>query len=126
MTRSNRFAPLALALALTIATGGFLLAQDPASTAAGYGMDITIEPAGENVFLLKAKVTDLASGQVVAGPALKMPAGQPASTETSVQATGDVISLTASVDGTTRTATYSVVAKRGAKVISEHSARVAL
>ena len=126
MPKSTRIITLALALALTIATGGFLLAQAPAGTVAGYGMDISIEPAGENVFLLKAKVTDLASGKVVAGPALKMPAGQPASTETSVQATGDVISLTASVDGATRTATYSVVAKRGAKVISEHSARVAL
>jgi hypothetical protein len=119
---------LALTFALTVATGGFLFAQaaDPASAPASYGTEISIEPAGENVFLLKAKVTDLASGQVVAGPALKMPAGQPVSTETTVQGTGDTFSLTASVDGATRTATYSVVAKRGGKVISEHTASIAL
>lgn len=117
---------LLLALALVVTTAGFLLAQEPVSAPPSYGVEISIEPAGADVFLLKAKVTDLGSGRVVAGPALKMPAGQPASTETSIQATGDVISLTASVDGATKTATYSVTAKRGTKVVSEHSARVAL
>jgi hypothetical protein len=117
---------LALVLVLSVATAGFLLAQEPASAPPSYGMEISIEPSGADAFLLKAKVTDLGSGQVVAGPALKMPAGQPVSTETSVQGTGDVISLTASVDGATKTATYSVTARRGTKVVSEHTARIAL
>lgn len=120
---------LMLSLAVTLMLlplGGGLLAEAPQGVGAGYGTSVTIEPSGENAFLLKARVTDLASGAVVAGPAVKIPAGKEGQAESQNAERDEVVTLSATVDSATRTATYTLTIKRGAKVVTEHSSKVAL
>jgi len=69
-------------------------------------------------------VTDLDSGKVLAVPSLKVPANEEASAESTVPS--GLIAFTGKIDPALHVATYSIQVKRGAKVISEHSANVAL
>lgn len=68
---------------------------------------------------------NIATGQVVAGAALKLPSGEAGDTETALE-TGETVVLSATIDGGSKTATYSVIVKRGETILSEHSAKVAL
>lgn len=93
---------------------------------ASYSTEVAIQPNGDNAFVLRTKVKDAVSGEVLAGPTLKMPAGQTATAETTLSDSGVVISLSANVDGGKRSASYTVTVKRGNQVVSEHTANIAL
>ena len=113
--------PLALIVVCFVVVAA--ASTDPAEK--GYSTEISIQPSGANVFLLRAKVKDLASGEVLAGPSLKMPAGEAANTESTLPDDTNV-SLSATVDSAKHSATYSVTLKKGNRVLSSHSANVAL
>ncbi|PYQ65393.1 MAG: hypothetical protein DMF53_05640 [Acidobacteria bacterium] len=93
---------------------------------ATYSTEVSIQPNGDNVYVLKAKVKDAVSGEVLAGPILKMPAGQTATAESTLSDSDTVVSLSANVDGGKRLASYTITVKRGNRVVSEHTANVAL
>jgi hypothetical protein len=90
-----------------------------------YSTEVSIEPAGETTFLLRAVVKDASSGEVLAGPSVKMPAGETANAESTLPE-GGTVQLTATVESGKRSAKYSVVVKQGDHVLSQHSAKVAL
>jgi hypothetical protein len=87
---------------------------------------VSIQPGTDNTFLLRAKVKDAATGEIVAGPGIKLATGQTANAETTLEDSSTVISLRATADGAKHTANYTVTVKRGNKVISEHSASLSL
>jgi molybdopterin-binding protein len=91
---------------------------------ASYSTQVTVEPVSGG-FALKAQVKDISSGQVVAGAMLKLPSGEAGDTETTLE-TGERVVLSATIDGSSKTANYSVTIKSGETLLSEHSARVAL
>ncbi len=123
----NRLLTLSLTATLMLLTfRGGLLAEAPQGAGPAYGTSVTIEPSGENAFLVKARVTDLASGAVVAGPAMKIPAGKEGQAESQNAERNEVVTLSATVDSATRTATYTLTIKRDAKVVAEHSSKAAL
>ena len=85
-----------------------------------------MQRAAPGVFVLAARVTDLGSGEVLAMPTLKAPAGEEASAESTVQGAGTVVKFTGKVEASNQAATYTVRVERSGKVISEHSATLAL
>lgn len=91
----------------------------------GYSTEISIRPNGDNAFLLRATVKDLASGEVLAAPSVKMPAGEAASAESTLP-DDTKVSLSAMVDAAKHSATYSVTLKKGTRVVSSHSANIVL
>ena len=93
---------------------------------ATYSTEVAIQPGGDNIFVLKAKIKDAVSGEVLAGPTLKMPEGQTATVETTLPESDTVISLSAKVDEGKRSASYTVTVKRGNQIVSEHTASLAL
>ncbi len=110
---------------LLIAIGAVLVGAAGEKPAA-YSTEVAIHPNGDNTFVLRATVKDVVSGEVLAGPTLKMPAGQPAKAETTLSDSDTVISLSANVDGGKRSASYTVTVKRGNQIVSEHIASIAL
>ena len=102
-----------------------LMAAGTQPSAAAFSTLVSIEPSGANAFVLKAQIKDAESGEVLAGPMLKMPAGEAATTETELDADQNV-TLTATVDGKSRTAQYTITVKKGQKVVSEHTAKITL
>ncbi len=113
---------------LLLVVGGAAIAEAPHQAAGGsaYGTSVSIEPSGGSAFLLKARVTDLASGEVVAGPAVKLATGKEGQAESQNAERDEVVTLSATVDSATRTATYTLVIKRNQKVVAEHTSKVAL
>jgi hypothetical protein len=108
---------IALAALLVGATG-----EKPAT----YSTEVAIQPSGDNAFVLKARVKDAVSGEVLAGPTLKMPTGQTATAESTLSDSDTVITLSAKVDGGKRSATYTVTVKHGSQIVSEHVASITL
>lgn len=98
--------------------------QDPGSSA--LRTEVHVQRASEGVFVLAARVTDLASGNVLAMPTLKVPAGQEASAESTLEGGKAQVHFSGKVDPAHHTATYSVRLEREGKVLSEHAAAVAL
>lgn len=98
----------------------------PIANSSAYSTEVSIQPAGEGVFVLKAKVKDLSSGEIVAGPMVKMPAGETAKTESTLSDSDTIVTLSANIDAAKHSATYTVTVRRGKSVVSEHSASVAL
>ncbi|HWN43405.1 MAG TPA: hypothetical protein VNW71_14350 [Thermoanaerobaculia bacterium] len=96
--------------------------QEPVPSA--FRTEVSIQTASAGVYVLSARVADLDSGKILAVPSLKVPANEEASAESTIP--GGVISFTGKIDPAVHSATYSIQVKRGAKVISEHSAGVAL
>ena len=86
--------------------------------------EVSIQPASAGAYLLSARLTDLGSGEVVAAPSLKVPANEEAGADSTLP--GGSISFTGKVDPAVHTATYTVRVTRGGKVVSEHSATVAV
>jgi hypothetical protein len=120
--RSSKFIlPLLLLLACVALVGAAT-----GEKTAGYSTEVSIQPSGNNVFLVKAKIKDVASGEVLAGPMLKIPAGQTANAESTLSDSDTVVNLSANVDGAKHSATYTVTVKRGKQLVSEHSANIAL
>ena len=115
-----------LPLLLLVAGVALVGAATEEKVTSGYSTDVSIQPGSNNVFVLKAKIKDLSTGEIVAGPMVKMPAGQTANTESTLSDSNTVVNLSANVDGAKHSATYTVTIKRGQKVVSEHSATVAL
>lgn len=93
-------------------------------TPSAFRTEISIQTASAGVYVLSARVTDLDSANVLAVPSLKVPANEEASAESTIP--GGVISFIGKVDPVVHMATYRLQVKRGAKVISEHTASVAL
>jgi len=93
-------------------------------TPASYSTQVNVEPISGG-FALKAQVKDIASGQIVAAATVKLPSGETGNTETTLE-TGEIVVLSATIDGTSKTADYSITVKRGETLLSEHSAKVAL
>jgi hypothetical protein len=110
---------------ILLAFAAFLGAAAPEKPAS-YSTEVSIQPGPNNTFLLRAKVKDAATGEIVAGPGIKLPAGQAANTETTLEDSSTVVSLSATADGAKHTANYTVTVKRGNKVVSEHSATLSL
>jgi hypothetical protein len=108
---------LLCALALTAFAG-----EEP--TPSAFRTEVSIQTASAGVYVLSARVTDLDSGNVLGVPSLKVPANEEANAESTVP--GGVISFTGKVDPALHTATYRLQVKRGAKVVSEHTASVAV
>ena len=98
--------------------------QEP--TPAAIRTEVHVQPVSTGVFALSARVTDLTSGDVLAVPTLKVPAGQEANAESRLEGGKALVNFSGRVDPATQTATYSVRLEREGKVISEHTASVAL
>lgn len=98
--------------------------QEPAPSA--LRTEVHVQRVSEGVFLLAARVTDLASGDVLAAPSLKVPAGEEGKAESALDGGKTLVGFSGKVDPATHTATYSVRLEREGKVLSEHSASVAL
>lgn len=122
----KRSAKAILTLVLLVACAALVGAATEEKASAGYSTDVSIQPGGNDIFVLKAKIKDISSGEIVAGPTVRMPAGQTANTESTLSDSNTVVNLSANVDGAKHSATYTVTIKRGQKVIAEHSATVAL
>jgi hypothetical protein len=103
-----------------------LVGAAPGAKSSAYSTEVSIQPGGEGVFVLKAKVKDLASGEVIAGPMVKMPAGETAKTESTLPDSDTMVTLSANIDAAKHSATYTITVKSGKSVVSEHSANVAL
>jgi hypothetical protein len=110
---------------ILLAFAAFLGAAAPEKPAS-YSTEVSIQPGPNGTFLLRAKVKDAGTGEIVAGPGIKLPPGQTANAETTLDDSSTVVSLSASVDGSKHTANYTVSVKRGNKVVSEHSASLSL
>lgn len=114
--------PFVLLLLVAVA---FLSAEASSPVPASYSTQVSVEPISTAGFSLKAQVKDNATGQVVAGAMLKLPSGEAGDTETTLE-TGEKVTLSATIDGTSKTADYKVSVKRGETLLSEHSAKLAL
>ncbi len=119
------FSKLLVAAALLVLPFMLLGAEagDPVPTS--YSTQVSVEPIGTAGFVLKAEVKNSATGQVVAAPALKLPAGEAGDAETTL-ATGETVLLTATLGGASRSANYTLTLKRGDVLLSEHSAKISL
>jgi hypothetical protein len=113
-----------LALGLVLSCTAMIGAAHTEAPTPSYSTSVSIEPAGSGVFLLKAEVTD-AAGEVLAGPSLKMPGDDTAET-TSTLKDSTVVTLSATINDASRTASYSITLKKGERVLSRHSANVVL
>jgi hypothetical protein len=121
LMKFQRILALTIVLALPVV---LMAAQTRRPEPASYSTMVTIEPLGTG-FALKAEVKDAASGEVVAGPMLKLPSGETGDTETILES-GEKVLLTATIDSVSRTASYTITVKQGDRVVAEHSAKVAL
>lgn len=86
--------------------------------------EVSVQPASAGAYLLSARLTDLDSGSILASPSVKVPANEEASAESTLP--GGSVSFTGKVDSSLHKATYTVRVTRGGKVVSEHSASVAV
>src|SRR5687768_17255523 len=117
-------------LRLFVSCGALLLClalaayAGPEASPSSLRTEVDVQSESPGVFLLSARVTDLASGDVVAAPSLRVPATEEANTESTLP--GGSITFTGKVDPALHKATYTVRVLRGDKVISEHSASVAV
>jgi hypothetical protein len=109
-------------LVLLMATLGVTAAN---SVSSAYSTSVAIEPLGASGFVLKAQVKDVSTGTTLVAPTLKLPSAESGHTETTLQS-GETVALAATIDGGSRTATYTVTVKRGGRLLAEHSAKVAL
>lgn len=96
--------------------------QEPVPS--NFRTEVSIQPASAGAYLLSARLTDLDSGKVLAAPSLKVPANEEASADSTLP--GGSVSFTGKIDPGLHTATYTVRMTRGSKVVSEHSATVAV
>ncbi len=119
------FSKMLVAAALLVLPFMLLGAEAGDSVPTSYSTQVSVEPLGTTGFVLKAEVKNSATGQVVAGPALKLPAGEAGDTETTL-ATGETVLLTATLGGASRSANYTLTVKRGDVLLSEHSAKINL
>jgi hypothetical protein len=91
-----------------------------------FSTEVSLEPAKNGAFLLRAKVTDLATGEVLAGLGLKLAAGQPGEATSTLKEMGLGVLLKANVEEGGASAVYSVEVKRADLALTQHSARIAL
>lgn len=101
------------------------VARSGAQPPTGYATTISFEPLGANGILLKAQMKELQTGTLLAGPQLKMPLGETATSESTLP-DGTVVVLTATVDATKKSIQYSLVAKNGDRELSSHTAKISL
>lgn len=86
--------------------------------------EVSVQSVSAGAYLLSARLTDLDSGKVLAAPSVKVPANEEASAESTLP--GGSVSFTGKVDPALHSATYTVRLTRGGRVVSEHSASVAV
>ncbi|HYN22501.1 MAG TPA: hypothetical protein VE078_16195 [Thermoanaerobaculia bacterium] len=99
---------------------------DREAAPANYRTEVSVQRATQGAFVLAARVTDLGSGKVLAMPTVKTPAGEEANAESTDLDSGTVIKFSGKVDSSNQTATYTVRVERTGKVVTEHSATLAL
>lgn len=97
-------------------------AQEPAPS--NFRTEVSIQPASAGAYLLSARLTDLGSGKVLAAPSIKVPANEEANADSTLP--GGSVSFTGKVDSGLHKATYTVRVTHEGKVVSEHSATVAI
>lgn len=91
-----------------------------------FSTEVSLEPAKDGAFQLRAKVTDLESGEVLAGPGLKLAANQPGEASSTLKEMGLAVLLKANIDSEGPSAVYSVEVKRAELILAQHSAKIAL
>lgn len=116
-------AAVLFALALVVAVVGMASSTQPEPR---FSTEVSLEPTRDSAFLLRAKVTDLTSGEVLAGPGLKLAAGQPAEASSTLKEKGLAVLLKANIDPGGSSAVYSVEVTRAELVLAQHSAKIAL
>lgn len=121
--RSKIVGAVLLALALVVVVVGIAGSSQPEPR---FSTEVSLEPSRDSAFLLRAKVTDLASGEVLAGPGLKLASGQPAEAASTLKEKGLGVLLKANVEASGSSAVYSVEVTRGKLVLAQHSAKIAL
>lgn len=89
-----------------------------------YSTSVSIEPSGPGVFLLHAEVTN-AAGEVIAGPSLRMPAGETAET-TLTFPDATVVLLSATIQEVSQTASYSITIRKKGQILARHDAKIVL
>jgi hypothetical protein len=120
MTRFARStAVLTLGLALI---AGAVLARSPSA----FGTEVSVAPSEGGVYLLKAKVTDLGSGELLAGPVLKFRAGDTGEAETTLPDGQTTVHLRATVSADGRTADYKIEIRQGETLLASHSGQTVL
>lgn len=124
MKRLNSLTFLSL-IVLAASLSGTANGNDIAPSPPAFSTEISIEPTGSGTFLFRAIVRDAASGEALAGPSIKMAAGQTADTESTLP-DGGTVNLSATIDGEKRSAAYFLAVKRGDHILSQHSAKIGL
>ena len=112
-----------LAVAALLAVVGIAGSTQPEPR---FSTEVSLEPAEEGAFRLRAKVTDLSTSEVLAGPGLKLAPGQPAEATSTLKEAGLAVLLKANVESGGSSAVYSVEVKRAEEILAQHSARISL
>lgn len=91
---------------------------------AAHSVSVSIEPEGASSFLLRARVEDAVTGQMLFATVMRLTPGETATMHSPLR---DLqLKVTATADAASRKAEYTATLLSGYRVISEHSARVAL
>lgn len=131
--RSIKVLALALAccaLIVVATTGGTLSSAEAVGPVplSGYASEVTVTPSDKQpgAFLCKAALLEVATGRVLAGPAVLIAAGQPAETASDSADGADKYLFSVSVDSSASSVTYSLGIRRDGRVTTLHRGSVSL
>lgn len=89
-----------------------------------YAVTVSIEPEGAASFLLRARVEDAVTGQMLFAPMMRFAPGESATMHSPLR--DFQLKVTVSADAVNRKAEYTATLLSGFRVLSEHTARVSL
>jgi hypothetical protein len=89
-----------------------------------HSISVSIEPEGASSFLLRARVEDAVTGQMLFASVMRLTPGETATMHSPLR---DLqLKITATADAASRKAEYTATLLSGFRVLSEHTARVSL
>jgi hypothetical protein len=91
-----------------------------------YGTDIRVEPAGTGVYMIKAKVMDLADRSVLSAPMLKVAVDEPATSETVLPDGQTRVLMTVKFDSAAHRATCTIEVKKAGSTLASSSTSLPL
>ena len=98
-------------------------APEPAERDA-YAITVSIEPEGSASYLLKARVEDAVTGQMLFAPMMRFAPGESATMHSPLR--DFQLKVTVTADAAARKAEYTATLLSGFRVLSAHTARVTL
>src|SRR5688572_16311553 len=114
----------AVALSGAGSSPGLRLPMPEPTERAAHSISVSIEPESASSFLLRARVEDAVSGQMLFASVMRLTPGETATMHSPLR---DLqLKIVATADPVSRKAEYTATLLSGFRVLSEHSARVAL